>query len=336
MKALIPQGAESVLALQQTDKWRLNDIEANLDRFEALLHSHGLTIPNKSPFEDLSLAITEMRDVFRGRATHNMREDARERWRYAIGLADLVRKVLSRDGTSSMQTLVPHLELFISQSKNLSLAAGLHHHDDNRNKLFELLIGIAAMRDGTNVDIEHPVKSAGGKNPDILADFFGKRWAFACKAPISMSAKTYADSIRGAVNQIDRCVANHGMVVIHQGSLMNHDAVFPAVQDAMGDWVYYPAANEQMAWEALELEVIRGKSEVLAELGGADGIKALFGKSKAVPVVLNYAAAIAGITKDDQPVVSILRSLTWWHLDKSPPRDVERVLDALNRGIHDR
>lgn len=321
---------------QSADQWSLLDIERNLDRFESLLGQHRLLLPEKSPLEDLSLAITEMRYVFQGESTHNTNEDARELWRHAVGLADLVKKVLSCEGTPSLKTLVPHLSLFLSDSRNLALTSGPRTHDDTRNKLFELLIGIAAMRDGRDVDIEDPERSAGGTNPDVMATFFGKRWGFACKAPISLSPKTYADHVRTGVKQIDRSAANIGMVVMHQGSLMNHNAIFPAAPDGSNNWIYYPALNEQMAWEALEGEVDRLREDVFVELGGHGGIDALFAGSKAVPIVVNYAAAIAGVTRGTQPVVTILRSLTWWKPSGPVPRDVERVLDCLNRGIHDK
>ncbi len=291
-----------------------------------------------SPLERISLTIVEMQSVFSGSSSFDHSIDHREEWREAVGLADIVAKSLYREKHASFRGFCPHLALLCDPHTRIAQNVRSKSTDQASNKLFELLMGLAAMKDGLDVELEDPNHATDG-NPDVLVTLFGRAWGLACKVPnppsSSPNPKTYADNVRAAVQQIESSRAEKGLVVMNLKNVLNHDALWPANEDPSGAWMYYPAQSLKVAEEALQKETSRLEEDVFRELGGETGVTSLFSNKKAVPLIVNYSSTVLGVIRSKKPVVTSLRTLTVWQLLGRIDNASERVADSLSRGLQE-
>ena len=94
------------------EKFTLTDNQRVILEFEKLLRDYGLKI-NGTPLEEASLAILEMLEIRKDKSVHNKTVDCRERWRQALFLADMARKIVRVQHHRDFHTLFPHLELLL-------------------------------------------------------------------------------------------------------------------------------------------------------------------------------------------------------------------------------
>ena len=212
------------------DRITFDDVEASIDEFEALLGSHGMIIPNGSRLEDASLAVKQVADAASGGGGMDPRMDHSATYRTFAGIFDFVAKALAVKDHPDFGKVAPHLRLLLDPTAGIVQNDLSPSTDASTNKLFELYIALAAMRFGTDLDLEPPAAS-GGHNPDVMISAHGERWGLACKAMHSTNPKTYLDRIRKGIDQIERSEATRGFVIVTLKNVVDHLSLFRVVSD---------------------------------------------------------------------------------------------------------
>jgi hypothetical protein len=211
----------------------------------------------------------------------------------------MTKVVALRDHVDFPQ-VVPHLrKLNCGQVAQNSPSGVL---DQVSPKLFELLIALAAMRIGTNLEVDDPDRSSGGKNPDILVTVDNVRYGLACKAVFGHSTPTLVQNIEKGIDQIERSPADAGFVIVNVKDLINHNFCWPSPED-----VEFPdgAEVDNVAWP--DLTPVHSYLYGLANKRVLDMereielpvLRDLFSGKKAIPVVTHFlhtATALAGPT----------------------------------------
>ncbi|MPR06502.1 hypothetical protein [Microvirga tunisiensis] len=136
-------------------------------------------------------------------------------------------------------TLEPHLKLlagtkFITQNavndRWTADGANGRQHDD-ADKIIELYWACLCIIAGMKVDLDDPVNSSGGKNPDVIATATdGIKWGFALKTLARVSNPVNVPSnmsrlMRGGIKQINASSVDKGMVVLNMKNVIDHDLI---------------------------------------------------------------------------------------------------------------
>ncbi|HEY3856746.1 MAG TPA: hypothetical protein VGO67_20360 [Verrucomicrobiae bacterium] len=115
---------------------------------------------------------------------------------------------------------------------------------DANNKVFELLVAGVLFRILSNIRLEKPKQAKRDKrNPDVIGEFRGRRWGFACKTSHSNNPKSFLDRVREGVAQIEAADVERGVVIVNLKNLIPHDEIWPAFREPQsGEWSYgaYP------------------------------------------------------------------------------------------------
>lgn len=229
--------------------------------------------------------------------------------------------------------LCPHFELLLTEEAQVVQTAWSPVTDPANNKLFELVIAMGVMQFGQNVEVDHPVRSSGGKNPDVLALVRGKRWAFACKAMHSANPLTYAGAVGKAVEQIDASDAAKGVVVVNLKNILDQDAFWPAYPSEDGIVRYGEWPSAEAADQALELHVTGLLTGWEEAIGGAAGLHELFDGSKAAPIILNYANVVCLVQRNGRPVLTTFRRILPLALGVRDDADALAVTGMLDNAV---
>ncbi len=201
---------------------------ANNDRLaeelEALLKRHGIVLARGSDLERVCLGVKRLLDMHTA-ATESSDEDLRSLLREAVGFRHLARMIVKSEPLPGFDKMVPHLELLNRGSALQNTRAT--PNDPASNKLFELVVGLAALNmPGASVDMDHP-ENAKGNNPDVLATLSSKVWGFACKVPNGTADMSLFNNIETGVDQIEKSRADTGLVVLNFKNVIPHDELFP-------------------------------------------------------------------------------------------------------------
>ena len=181
----------ALLCLNETHTNRMNWQFATLDssadsvetlmfEFEDVLRSHGILIHTDSALDRTCLTI--MANALKRGQTDLLdpSNDPRLPFAYALGLWQLMMKVVRLRDHPDFPQIVPHLREINNGSFAQNVGAEIRDmNDPTPAKMFELLIALAAMDIGTGLALDHPTKS-NGDNPDVMVTIDGTRWAFAC------------------------------------------------------------------------------------------------------------------------------------------------------------
>jgi len=262
-------------------------------------------------------------------------KDYREEWRRAIGLNDIIRKIVLAKDCPDFPKLWPHITLLLGDS-SIVQNTWSPKDDETSDKLFELYMALASIRIGTNLEIDHPKKSSMGDNPDVMVSIGSHKWAFACKTIHSDKVKTITDRIDDGLSQIDRSNANRGVVILNLKNLIEHDRVWPITRQPNTNEVrYVPFQTEENAKFEFDQMAQRVFEMVCTQLKGEEGINVLFNNRKASPFVLAFFSTVVGLVREGKPTFTLLRLLKPFVFREISEEDL-RVAELLNDGIHDR
>src|ERR1700722_2454137 len=166
-------------------------------------------------------------------------EDQPNRHIAAAGTHDLAAKVSAvGDGHQEMRPMItPHLNL-LSTTKYVTLNAFNPRGEGTRDtwtehgdadKVIELYWGCLCVLAGLQVELDDPVASSDGKNPDVLATASdGTVWGFAIKTLTRPSRsenipKNLRSNIETGLTQITNSRADKGFVVVNVKNVINHE-----------------------------------------------------------------------------------------------------------------
>jgi len=310
------------------------------DDLEALLKRHGIQIARNSELERVCLEVKRLLDMHAGTADSN--EDLRGLLREAVGFRHLAKMIVKSEQLPGFDRMVPHFKLLNRGSTLQNTRAA--PHDPASNKLFELVVGLAALNvPGTSVDMDHP-NNAKGTNPDVLATFGTRTWGFACKVPNGTAHMSLFENIEKGVDQIEKSVAETGLVVLNFKNVIAHDELFPAMgRDKSGAPLIGAYQNSAEATKKLIEYVEKPLLGMMAHVGAQNVLKAFAGK-KALPGVLVVVQAGVGVRlpteglpaeaagKPVPTLISFLHPIPFSDACCEPA--VFSTLNALNQAFH--
>ena len=309
--------------------------------FENLLRQYQMTIPTGSPLEDASMAIFEMLEIRKNKAVHNNKVDCRDRWRQALFLSDIARKAVHVKEHPDFRNLLSHLKLLLepgnfSQFSAIQVGASPKEKETN-NKVFELYVATILFRILTSLRFDSPNKSR-GENPDVIGEYKGTKWGFACKVLHSENPLTFRDRIREGIAQIEKSDVNHGIVIVNAKNLIPHNILWPAKCDKeSGEWTYgaYPMSDAASIVIQTTFEKFLGV--FYAATGGPSSFTKDFVGKKAIPLVLMFYSSVVGYSPRSGVVSPMIVKRMFGFGDPSnqPMPEAKEIGDRFNDYLHD-
>ncbi|MBP6627865.1 MAG: hypothetical protein KA297_00450 [Kofleriaceae bacterium] len=255
----------------------IDAVEETLDELEALLRRQGVEIAPGSRLQEALLFARQVRYVQRAEAQIQEADD-RPLWREMHGIFDLAVRLrrAEADSPTKFEALRPWLRLFASSRGQLAQTAPTTAGDQDSDKVFELLVGLALL---PHIDGLEPDRAT-GTNPDLLFNFAGRSWGIACKRLYSTRPAAFRDTVTKAISQIERSPAEVGLVFVSLVNVMQHDLFWPMEGDN------YVGLSGGAMREVLEQEKTRLADETLAF--SDDDLAGVFEGAKAMPGVVHY------------------------------------------------
>lgn len=300
--------------------------------FENLVRQRNadLILPSGSPIENAALAALSMLEGFKRDLPKDSHHDHRQEWRQAVALGDTLRKVMRVKDHPSFDELWPHLMLLLGDG-NIALNLWNPSTDADANKVFELYLALLLAPLSDRLELDDPVRSSGGNNPDVIAQLDGSRWALACKVMHSPSPKTFLDRVREGIDQIRRSKADKGIVVISLKNLLSHDEIWTmkANSDIWNLLMPGPVHPEIARRMFVRLSEQYYKQVVDELLGGPKAFREMFENTQAVPAVLLHFCSTICTTEQAKPNLHLMRMLATISVDPIQP-DLFSILDRMN------
>ncbi|NVJ66466.1 MAG: hypothetical protein HWE16_08245, partial [Gammaproteobacteria bacterium] len=160
-----------------------DQIYKNIQDLLEFLNSLGIDAAQRSHFENDYLLATEYLENH----SNNRHENLTDEGRTAVGgLHELYKWVWSIKDSSEFKMLIPHFNMLSESATRINektpmLSPVTGKQDDKTNKLIETIVAMFAIKVGENVDLDDPIESSGGDNPDIIFDYSNQRVSIACK-----------------------------------------------------------------------------------------------------------------------------------------------------------
>lgn len=318
------------------EMFTLDEIVQLTFNFENLvrLRNSKLVMPSGSPIEKAALAALSMLEAFKRDLPQDSHKNHSEEWRRAVALGDTLRKVMQIEDHPCFDELWPHLLLLLGDG-NIALNLWNPSTDADANKIFELYLALLLAPLTDQLELDDPVRSSGGKNPDVIAQLDGFRWAFACKVMHSPSPKTFLDRVREGIDQIQRSNADKGIVVISLKNLLPHDEIWSMkasseIYNLLMPGPVHPEIVARIFGGVLQ----KYDKEVIHELlGGDEAFTKLFESTKAVPAVLLHLCSTVCTTEHSKPNFHLIRMLGVLNVEPLPA-DVLSTLEKVNDSLH--
>jgi hypothetical protein len=234
---------------------------------------------------------------------------------------------VSTQGHPDFGELTEHFKLLVDG--RITLNEACTDPTSGTARLFELLVALAVLRIGTDVEADDPIHSSQGTNPDVLANIGVNRWGFACKLLYSLTGKALHRAVKKGVDQIEKSNAVTGVVIVSLNNLLDYSSI-------LGD-----VANGGLGWPTIQepLDLMKKLvDEKKAQLGRevqANKLDALFRGKKAQPVIVLYTHAVTLVMSavGPHPLPALLRFLSGIPLGDSST--AAATLENLNRSLQD-
>jgi hypothetical protein len=114
------------------EEFLLSESEANVYKFEKLLNSKRKYIESNSSLEATLLSVIEMCETHKGKIRPDLSNDLRKYFRRAVGVNDIIRKILIRKESSCFDKVWKHV-LLLLEAANVSLSDDNPKGDDANN-----------------------------------------------------------------------------------------------------------------------------------------------------------------------------------------------------------
>lgn len=311
----------------------------SVDAFKQLLYSKGIEIKSGSELEYDCQVLKEIyyqHLKFKSGDATSVWPKFRDDLQRSIGALNLIQLILSQAEHPNFDVLVPHLRLLsngaISQTKSAPST------DSISNKIFELRLALSCLRIGSELSLDDPIKSSGGKNPDIMCRLRdNKIWGFACKVIHGDAPMSFFHLFESGVAQIEKSQAEIGLVIVSMKNRIPHEEIFPELGQTNGEGVILGAHPK---WESVRMIISslfqQRVDDMVKHVGNGQIANMLRGK-KALPAIACPLEAVIGIATDRGPVPTILSYLHTirmdWGVAKRLDKSAEQILRDLNAGL---
>ncbi|MUK48276.1 hypothetical protein [Aliivibrio fischeri] len=300
----------------------ISDIQELLNFLNAL----GIDASLKSHLENDYLEATIFVENYEA-GNHSLLTD---QGRSALGgLHELFKWLWSIKDSESFNILVPHLRMMAESairinSKTPMINPVTGKQDDSTNKLIETIVAMFAIKVGSEVDLDDPINSSGGENPDIIFKHSGDRIAIACKTIRGTSSSALLDNFKSAAKQIERADCDYGYVAINAMNILPHQKIEANVYSDL--FVPFNLVTQDIV-ELLESLKVDAKAELIE----------IFNNSKVRPVILTFIHSNTRLTSPIGHMSTMIKSTFATELipDDYTGRDME-LLSLVNEFIHNR
>ncbi len=145
-----------------------------------------------------------------------------------MGLYELYKWIWTVKDLKGFEKLMPHLKLLIQASPCINSFVPMinpvtNKQDDQTNKFIEAIVGFFAIAYGSDVDLDDPVRSSNGKNPDVIFTFKKQRISIACKTLRSKHPTTIFDNIRSGARQISEADCDFGYILLNVMNIIEEE-----------------------------------------------------------------------------------------------------------------
>lgn len=152
------------------------------------------------------------------------------------GLHELYKWIWAAKTSTEFDKIYKHLELLVQSASRINAAVPFlspvtGKQDDKSNKFVEAIVGLFAVAHGTDVELDDPVRSSGGDNPDAIFTFQGERISVACKTLHSTKVGTIFDNLASAAKQISRADCQRGYVLFNGMNILEHGTISHCTYD---------------------------------------------------------------------------------------------------------
>ena len=166
--------------------------------FESTLERRSITIESGSQLEQIGLAILDLLVKKKEPALVSPSEDSRSYFASILGLRVFMTKVVAMKDHPDFCQLLPHLRKMNSGQVPQNVPSGILDRVSPRH--FELLIVLATMQIGTNLELDDPDESSGGLNPDVMITVDGIRYGLTCKALFGLSSQALIQNLEKGID----------------------------------------------------------------------------------------------------------------------------------------
>lgn len=200
----------------------------DLEWFESLLSSEGISIKPNSPLEK---ELHQIRITGESQATAELEEMglAVPEWlRRGYGIAFLLRSLRRASFSEAWQALKTHFLKYLS-GKDVSLVE-MPKRNQQRDYMWEFLIGALLAEFCDDVKPEEP---------DLQCTYNKIRYGVACKIAYSHDKDRQVDAIVHGAKQIESSTCDFGVIIVNCTPLLDHHSYFPLAKNATTDNVKF-------------------------------------------------------------------------------------------------
>lgn len=317
------------------EKLYFEGILENIFKFEELIENKGANINKDSELEKVYFSILEAKQVFEKASNYDNKIDNRETFRRMCGLGDILGKIISQKDSPDFNKLWPHIYLLLGDAI-IAQNVWAPPEDQISNKIFELYVASMVMKIGVNLEMDDPVRSAGGENPDVIITIDGQKWGFACKVLHSDNPKTFVDNLKTGINQIENSDVEKGVVIFNLKVLVKQDDLWPISRNPGSQEIYYQSFPNTGPIEAKLQKYCYDNSQIRSVFdNNIDAIKEIFKQKKTIPAAILYIPTVSGIVKDGRPLITLVRQLCLQRFLEIDAAD-NKVIDKINLALHNR
>jgi hypothetical protein len=208
------------------------DVQNMMFQFEQVLHQHDIAVRPGSQLDRSCLSVMDTLFQHEHSSARDEYADVRPIFSHALGLWEFAKKIVRLSSHPDFGVLVPHLKQMNDGGFLQNIRAGDRERTDQiPAKMFELLMAMAAMDVGCDLQLDDP-EHPKGDNPDLITTINGVRWAFACKMMMGTSPVSLFERIEDGIEQIKRVAApngpvKRGIVVVSLKNRIDYDEFWP-------------------------------------------------------------------------------------------------------------
>jgi len=204
------------------------------------------------------------------------------------GLHELYKWIWAVKDLGEFNKLNQHLELLVQCSPRINSASTFLNPvtkktDDKTNKFIEAIIGFFAVACGTEVELDDPIKSSDGNNPDVIFTFENKKVSVACKTLWSTAPMTIVQNIKSAAEQISRADCESGYIFINVMNVIEHSVINNKIFNSVEEPLTLIHANLKEIYQP----VIDGCKKEMSEIFSLN--------PKAIPTVITVLHSVTRI-----------------------------------------
>lgn len=244
----------------------LTNYQAIIEQIDALLDflkSIQIEAEFSSHLENDYLAAHEFFEAYKISPYDNSHESGR----VALGgLHELYKWIWVAKDTAEFEKVHAHLGLLLQAAPKINAAVPMlspvtGKQDDKSNKFIEAIVGLFAVVHGQDVELDDPLNSSGGENPDAIFTFDNERISVACKTLRSKKPETIRDNIQSAARQISRANCKRGYILLNGMNIVEHNKVLDKVFHSYEE----PFSVLKSGLEETYAEVLASSHEELSE-----------------------------------------------------------------------